>query len=143
MWESLPETERTATSAALAEQIAWNPNTETMDVFSRLPDIPAATMSEAVQEWVGRAPEQASEWVNTLPPGPNRDAAVGGMVDLLVTREWDPSRALTWAESISDEQQRLTSLRTTLGIWSLRDPDDAAAAWQSLPPTDQQALSTP
>ena len=65
------------------------------------------------------------------------------MVETLVMAEWDPSRAIVWAGTIADEPQRLTTLRTTLELWSLRDPSAADAARQSLPAADQQALATP
>ena len=142
-WQALPETDQRAASAALAEKIADRPNAENMALFSTLPDIPAETWKQAAQGWVGRSPELASEWVNALPLGPGRDAAVGGMVDSLVLAEWDPSRAIVWAGTIADKPHRLTTLRTTLELWSLRDPAAADAARQLLPTADQQALATP
>jgi hypothetical protein len=64
-------------------------------------------------------------------------------VDSLIGQEWDPERAVVWAGTIGDAAQRLTSLRTTLEIWSLRDPAAAQTARQSLSAEDQQALTNP
>lgn len=142
-WESLPEPDRRAASAELSQQFANSPTPEKMALLTTLPEVPPEVYKDATANWVARAPEQASAWVNALPAGAQRDAAVGSMVSTLTLRDWDPERAVVWAGTIGDEAQRLASLRTSLELWSLRDPAAAQTALQLLSPADQQALTTP
>jgi hypothetical protein len=54
--------------------------------------------------WSSADTYHASEWVALLRPGPNRDAAIGGMVKNLAGN--DPDAARAWADSIEDEALR-------------------------------------
>jgi len=77
--------------------------------------------------WATRQPEEASQWVNSLPVGPDRDQAIRGLVNGI--RDTDPTSAFLWAGSIGDEKLRARSVSATWWEWRT---DDAVAAWRWL-----------
>ncbi|GAA5127869.1 hypothetical protein GCM10023212_33570 [Luteolibacter yonseiensis] len=58
----------------------------------------------ATFEWSGPDPDLAAAWVNKLPAGPDRDAAIEGMVKRFSADH--PERAQEWAAAITDETLR-------------------------------------
>ncbi|HWB03977.1 MAG TPA: hypothetical protein VG796_13200 [Verrucomicrobiales bacterium] len=83
----------------------------------------------------------ASEWLNTLQPGGERDAAIGEFVR--GTFATDPAAALTWSASIADDGKRSRRLMELYPKW-LKTDAAAAGAWLSqqtvLSQTDRAAL---
>ena len=68
-------------------------------------------------------------WLATLEAGSSRDAAIEPLVDRV--RETDPSTAFSWAASISDENDRLNQLRSTLKSWRGSDLRAARTAFDA------------
>jgi hypothetical protein len=73
------------------------------------PELRKECMRQAVLEWSDRNPDLASGWITTLPNGPDKDAAIGGLVTRLAPA--DPGAASEWAASISDEALRSEIIR--------------------------------
>ncbi|CAN5247855.1 hypothetical protein BH23VER1_BH23VER1_09340 [soil metagenome] len=87
---------------------------------------PELAFSEFTSEWVGWDSHAASQWLVGLPPGSRRDAAIGALVDRLVTdRTTDFESALAWAEEIADSPGRRQSVARVLAAWREADPATA------------------
>jgi hypothetical protein len=91
--------------------------------------------------WAKADAPAASEWLNTLPPGAERDGAIGEFVR--GTFATDPAAALTWSATIADEGKRSRRLMELYPKWIQTDPA-GAGAWLSqqtqLSETDRAAL---
>jgi hypothetical protein len=75
---------------------------------ARSPDL----YSTFASSWAKGNVAQASAWVDTLPPGPDREAASRGLVNGL--SQHYPSEALTWAASLHDEEERARLMSTVI-----------------------------
>jgi hypothetical protein len=73
------------------------------------PELRKECMRQAVLEWSDRNPDLASGWITKLPTGPDKDAAIGGLVTRLAPA--DPGAANEWAATISDEALRSETIR--------------------------------
>lgn len=142
LWNSLPAEEQAAAGPKFAQSLARAPDQQRMALLTTIPGVPPETIVSATQNWLGTAPDEASAWVNTLPAGPARDGSARAIAASLVMGDWDPDRAVTWAASIGDVAMRQATLRSTVSLWTMRDPAAAAAAVANLPPADQAALQT-
>lgn len=72
------------------------------------PALRQESLKLAVQEWSDKHPDIASRWITQLSTGPERDAAIGGLVTRLAPA--DPASAADWASAISDEALRQETL---------------------------------
>jgi hypothetical protein len=77
--------------------------------------------------WARQDFEGFAGWVENQDPGPQRDRHVGQAVSQLISTERHAD-AVSWAMGISDEDQRLNSVRNAVQQWRHRDAD-AARAW--------------
>lgn len=68
------------------------------------PELRQESLKQAVIEWSDKNPDIASRWITKQPTGPDRDAAIDGLVTRLATA--DPDSAAGWAAAISDETLR-------------------------------------
>jgi hypothetical protein len=59
---------------------------------------------QLASEWVGRDPEAASQYINKMPAGPQRQAATAGLVETVVWQ--DPDMARAWFATIPEEAQK-------------------------------------
>jgi hypothetical protein len=103
----------------------------------------AQTINTIAELWTASNAVAASEWVNSLPSGPDRDLAAAGFVRRLA--ESDPERAAQWAVSISSESERRSALRKVHDTWQRLDSAAASHWLQSesrLTPEDMAALKT-
>jgi hypothetical protein len=93
--------------------------------------------------WARTDAPGASEWLNTLKPGTERDAAIGEFVR--GTFATDPAAALTWSASIADDGKRSRRLTELYPKWIKTDAA-AASAWLSqqtqLSQADRTALDS-
>jgi hypothetical protein len=90
--------------------------------------------------WMRSNSIEATTWVNELPDGKNRDAAIDSVVqDLLKTA---PSDGFLWAEAIGDEDQRSQAVRQSLNAWRQINPAAAQEALDnsSLPAEEKARL---
>lgn len=112
-----------------------------------LPEVTAEHRAQSINTiaelWTANNAVAASEWVNSLPPGPDRDLAAAGFVRRLA--ESDPERAAQWAVSISSDSERRSALRKVHDTWYRLDSAAASKWLQSesrLTPEDMAALKT-
>lgn len=68
------------------------------------------------------------EWLNSLPQGATRDAAIAGFAP--AAARIDGASAVDWALTLSDPVQREATLRTVSQTWKKQEPEDAAAYLQ-------------
>jgi hypothetical protein len=73
---------------------------------------------------------QASEWLDTLPPGPERDAAATGLVDRLTAEgdDRDGEAAFAWAVNMSGAEERRRYIEQAARAWAKDDPEAATKA---------------
>lgn len=92
--------------------------------------LPAEAQPEAyhgiVRGWAFDYPQEAGNWVNSLPPGQARDSAVKAYVSVI--DGMDAGTATQWAYSIQDPAMRMEATMETFQRW-LRNDHGAAAEW--------------
>jgi hypothetical protein len=88
------------------------------------PDVSVVAIQEATRSWAAD-PGAWSQWLNTLPPGHRKDAAIlGGVRDMV----WhDPEAAFVWVGQIQDPLARASEQEAVLRVWSRYDPAAADA----------------
>lgn len=74
-----------------------------------------------------------SSWLNALPPGPTRDAAIAGFAETM--RRFEPEAALAWADQIEVPSQRRNVMLESFQAWS-RERPRAAGAWLQATPLE-------
>ena len=110
---------------------------------------------------VSQGTEKASEWMASLPQGPERDAAATALVEYLTGVAWtggafgrpivesmdpvsdrDGASAFAWAASMSGEAERSEYMAVAAKVWALEDADAARAAVTAsgLPEAEKQSL---
>lgn len=92
------------------------------------------------EAWVGRDPRAASQHLVEMPPSPQRDMSINGMVN---RHRWDdPQSAIAWAGEIQNREQRQGALRR-IGEAFMRRDRAGAEQWiptSGLPAEVQQRL---
>jgi hypothetical protein len=84
-----------------------------------------APITHLAQSWTQKDYKAANTWVNSLPPGRTRDAAVAGFAR--TAAKIDGASAVDWALTISDPTQRASTLEAVTKIWKSREPAATAA----------------
>ena len=81
--------------------------------------------SAALHQWAGKDPTAASNYLAEMPDSQMRNAAIAGFSNRLV---WEnPQAAMTWASSISGNEQFRNEVMTRVGqSWQRKDPKGAA-----------------
>ena len=104
------------------------------EIMPELSDSEAAEIVKPVANFYGQHPftNGGSEWLETLPAGPIRDAAIHEYADELVRHK--PANALTWSQEIDNEELRSSLTADLLKRWRKRDPGAAAKAEDILKP---------
>jgi RNA polymerase sigma-70 factor (ECF subfamily) len=106
---------------------------KSLQLIAALPDeARRETMERYGQIRAGESLMKTSEWLLTVPDGPDKDAAIRGFAPVLVKSEAES--AMIWAASITAEGQRSELLRTLGQEWYQKAPD---AAQQWLEATDK------
>ena len=107
-----------------------------MDLYLRISDTGVRTQfleSEACH-WCSKDRAAATQWMQSLPVGPNKDSVAKGMSRALAAN--DPQAAFDMASGIDDFKLRTTALKNVVEQWSKKDPA-AATQWingSTLPP---------
>ncbi len=86
--------------------------------------------------WVQQDPKAVSEWMQTIPPGEERDAAVARY--LSSEAYLDPPGSYAMALTIGNDLRRYNQVRNSIVPWAQLDPVAAKAALEAAPITDQQ-----
>ena len=83
----------------------------------------------ALSQWAGKDPTAASDYLADMSDSPMRNAAISGFSNRLV---WEnPQAAMTWASSISGNEQLRNDVMSRVGkSWQRKDPK-GAAAWSA------------
>lgn len=84
-----------------------------------------APVTHFTNAWTEGDFRAVTTWVNTLPPGRARDAAVVGFAP--AAARIDGASAVDWALTITDPSQRKSTLDTVFQTWRNRQPDAAPA----------------
>lgn len=95
-----------------------------------------AVLRAAYAKWLAERFEEASAWIEAIPAEAKSDAAYAAFARVLGPR--DPERAVSFAERLEDETQRLAALERAAGHWYSRDKE-AAEAWLEQSPLDEPA----
>jgi hypothetical protein len=82
-----------------------------------------------VGSWANRDPRAAAEWLTKQPQGPELDNARRTFASLVTQR--DPSAAMDWAKSVTNEDQRNSSVQQIYQTWRKRDEKAAEAALEA------------
>jgi hypothetical protein len=87
----------------------------------------------------------ASEWLDTLPPGPERDAAATALVERLSAEgdDRDGEAAFAWAVSMSGAEERRRYIEQAAKVWAEQDAEAATKAvlGSDLPPEEAVHLA--
>jgi hypothetical protein len=83
-------------------------------------------MSIVARQWGQRDWNAAAGWLETLPMGSSRDAAIGAFVTS--ADGYDIKLALEWANQMEAPESRATRVENTARRW-LREDNAAARAW--------------
>ena len=83
----------------------------------------------ALSQWAGKDPTAASDYLAEMSDSPMRNAAISGFSNRLV---WEnPQAAMTWASSISGNEQLRNDVMSRVGkSWQRKDPK-GASAWSA------------
>jgi hypothetical protein len=84
-------------------------------------------------------PEEMIHWLDSLSPGPIRDAFYERGTRLVASQnQYD--KAATYADGIADPAKRLAAMRTLRTMWTETQADNARAWLDRLPEADRKAL---
>jgi hypothetical protein len=84
--------------------------------------------------WISKDLATATEWVNTIQPGPIKDEMLAEVVEQV--QKHNPQLACAWIEGISDEKQRQVAYKE-LGCWWIYVDPAAAGAWLKSAPVPE------
>ncbi|MDQ8201118.1 hypothetical protein QEH56_23330 [Pelagicoccus enzymogenes] len=84
-------------------------------------------MRQALQQWVARAPLEAAEWMEGREPAAELDTGVLALATHPYLAERSPLVAVSWAESLWDENLRANTLSLVLKQWAATDRRAAIA----------------
>ncbi len=110
-------------NAATPEALTW--------AESLPPDAQPPALGGIMESWAAAEPAAASEYLATLPPGPERDAPAAGFARGLIGV--DPAAALQWGATVQDAALRATMLQELAARWKQDDPAAARAVVESVP----------
>ena len=80
-------------------------------------------MKQLTSRWSLLDPISTAQWLNTLPPSPAMDPAVGEFVNMISAR--DPEGAMGWALTIQNQESKNRALRKAYGAWEKVAPQRA------------------
>ena len=78
-----------------------------------------------IRIWAFKEPHQAGEWLNTVPPGRGRDAAIKAYVSVI--DGMNPALATQWANSIEEPTERIGATLNAFQRWAKQDKEGARA----------------
>ncbi|MDQ8195843.1 hypothetical protein QEH59_15525 [Coraliomargarita sp. SDUM461004] len=79
--------------------------------------------NKLMQVWAESDSIAASEWLSQQTLGPLRDAAIYGFSETI--QSFEPEAAATWANAISDPDQRVLRLTDSINQWARTQPHQA------------------
>lgn len=131
--------------------LGWSANdpVSLLDYARALPAGPVRTeaFNQALQNWVAHDPVGASAWLDNHESDPELDSGAAKLATspFLVANQVDT--ALSWANSVSDPEQRSIALVDVVQQWAKRDPAAARAYAEKLdglqPAYREQLMKSP
>jgi hypothetical protein len=100
-------------------------------------------LTAALSVWIQHDTAAAANWIIQASPTPDLDSAVAEIARDPQVIHGDVTVALSWAESITNEEQRRQSIALILADWAQRDRASAiqyAESTSALNPTQRDAL---
>lgn len=94
-------------------------------------------LSQAATSWYRRNPDDAVDWVESLPTGTGRERAIASIVGLMATN--DPDNAINLADQITNQKSRRDAKRSIAYSWYAREPDQLENIINSLKLSEQDA----
>jgi len=128
--------ERAAINMSIAGATAYQDPKKAADwALSLPPEERTDAVSVVASEWAKKNSEQTAGWIQSLPAGPDRDAAVSSFSYALQTGS--PEEALSWSLQISDPSRRTDTFMNLYRSWKSRDPLNAGEWLRTAPmPSD-------
>lgn len=132
-----------------SNSFAASPDGETKTWLTLFNSLPPAERSlgacyEAGAAYVKMDETAASQWMESLPPGAERDAATTALVEHLVKpgESQDGEAAFAWAAAMSGETERSRYTAEAARAWAAEDPAATRAAVEAsaLPAAEKSAL---
>ena len=99
------------------------------------------SIRSVIERWLEDAgPNEAAQWLNEIPAHTDLDSSFQKVGFAMM--EIDPSAAMTWAESITDNNLRNVTTRLIAARWSQFDPGAARDYLESsgLPPVEMKLI---
>ena len=105
-----PDEKEAANHAVFAQWKTHDPAAAAAWALGRMPASQRpAILAETVKTWAAREPNDCGRWLGQLTQGPEIDPALSAFAT--ATAGKDPASAQAWAERITDEKLRVTTLR--------------------------------
>ncbi len=145
-WQDAATVDRWFLSAAAVEEQARQNPRAALDFFQAMQpeERSLGAWHEAGAAYIKSDETAVSEWMRSLPPGQERDAAATALVEYLTKSGpgRDGEAAFAWAASMSGEVERAYYLETAAEVWAQEDPASARAAVAEtpLPEAERAAL---
>lgn len=92
--------------------------------------------AEIIREWTRYDMAASAEWLNSLPSSPELDRAV--MSYTFRAAQEDPANAMSWAESINNDNMRTRMMERVAGSWKAEDPEGFQKYLQTSNFTEEQ-----
>jgi hypothetical protein len=121
---SLPgAVERPAAFVGLSRAWAEADPQEAADFAALLPagELRRSALTAALTVWIEKSPGAASAWIDQLDPHPDLDQVAARISRIPILVETRVEVALSWAETIVDENERTQALATVVTLWAARD----------------------
>jgi hypothetical protein len=84
-------------------------------------DLRRSALTAALTVWIEKNPGAASAWIDQLEPHPDLDPVAARISRIPALVETRVDVALSWAETIVDENERTQALATVVTLWAGRD----------------------
>ena len=97
----------------------------------------APVLTQLASSWYRRSPDDAVDWVESLPPGKGRQRSLSAIVGLVAAKDLD--NAIELAAQITNEQRQRDAKRSIGYTWYARDPDELDNIIRTLKLSEQDA----
>lgn len=135
---SLPEgPARDIALSGVSDGLSMSDRQDGMDLKLRISDTGLRTefLDAHACDWCSKDRAAATQWMQSLPAGPNKDLVAVGMSRALAAN--DPQAAMDMATGIADKGIRTKTQKITFEQWSKKDPA-AATQWINRSPLPQE-----
>jgi hypothetical protein len=118
---------KTSRRAVLAKWAETSPKDAAQYVIGNTAMVHADQLEVVAAQWARESVPEATQWLNALSPGLQRDHGMRGLADHLA--ESDPARAFVLATAIGDVDLKLKTATEVFHEWAKTDRAAAEAAW--------------